>query len=171
MRFSGPMRMGLASVALLGFVLAGAAPARDVLGVFGRWGAFRDAKEGRCFAIAEPIDWRDPRRRWSPFAAIGSWPGRGVRGQVNIRLSRELQPGASATLAVGGQRFTLSGGGADMWAKDRKDDAAIVAALRAGGTMSVHGRARTGESFADHYELRGAATAIDAAALGCARLG
>jgi hypothetical protein len=89
---------------------------------------------------------------------------------VNIRLSRELAPGAAATLVSGGKRFQLNSGGADGWSKDQRDDAAIVAAIRAGGRMSVYGRAKTGGSFSDHYELRGAATAIDAAALGCARL-
>ena len=102
--------------------------ARDVLGVFNRWGAFRDAREARCYAISEPIDWRDPRRDWSPFAAIGFWPRQGVRGQLSIKLSRALQKDAAATLAIGGKRFKLSGNGADVWAKDRQDDAAIVGA-------------------------------------------
>jgi len=160
----------MALLLIVAGVTAVPAPARDALGVFGRWGAFRDAREGRCFAIAEPIDWQSPKRQWAPFASIGFWPRQGVRGQVNLRLSRALQAGKDATLILGDKRFTLSGGGADVWAKDRRDDAAIVAALRAGGTMSVHGRSQNGQSFADDYELRGAATAIDAAALGCARL-
>ena len=166
------MCKGAGAAALLGIVLsvAGPALARDVLGVFSRWGAFRDVKEARCYAIAEPVDWRDPRRSWPPFASIGFWPRQQVRGQLSIKLSRDLQKDAAATLVVGGKRFPLSGNGADVWAKDRQDDAAIIAALRSGGTMSVHGKARTGQSFSDHYELRGAATAIDAAALGCARL-
>ena len=147
--------------------------ARDVLGIFGRWGAFRDAGEPRCFAIAEPLDVRDaakgPGRSWSPFASIGFWPRKGVRGQVNIRLSQQLQKGAAATLSIGDKRFTLAGAGADVWSSDRRDDAAVVAALRAGGEMAVHGRGQSGMPFSDRYELRGAATAIDAAALGCAR--
>jgi hypothetical protein len=36
--------------------------------------------------------------------------------------------------------------------------------------MSVQTRDARGRGFADTYALRGAATAIDAAALGCARL-
>lgn len=161
---------GTGGLIVIAIALAGPVLARDALGVFGRWGAFRDAKEARCYAIAEPIDWRDPRRSWSPFASVGFWPRQGVRGQVSIKLSRELQQDAAATLTIGGKRFRLSGAGADVWAKDRQDDAAIIAALRAGGTLGVHGRARNGQSFSDHYELRGAATAIDAAALGCARV-
>ena len=166
------MCRGSSAVLLLAIASSIAVPAmaRDVLGVFNRWGAFRDAPEARCYAVAEPIDWRDPKRIWSPFASIGFWPRQQVRGQVSITLSRALQKDSMATLVVGAQRFQLSGKDANVWAKDRQDDAAIVAALRSGGTMSVHGRASSGQTFADHYELRGAATAIDAAALGCARL-
>jgi len=159
----------LATVIALGFVPDGVS-ARDALGVFGRWGAFRDSQTARCFSIAEPTDPPKQDRQWRPFAAIGFWPRQNVRGQINIRLSRELAQGSGATLIAAGKRFQLIAGGADAWAKDQRDDAAIVAAIRSGGTMSVHGRAKTGSTVSDHYELRGAATAIDAAALGCARL-
>lgn len=164
------MRAGATALLFtLSAILAAPVLARDVLGIFGRWGAFRDAGEPRCFATAEPLGAREVERGWRPFASVGFWPRKAVRGQVNIRLSQELQKGGVATLSVGGKRFALAGGGADVWSKDRRDDAAVVAALRAGGEMIVHGRAQNGTLFSDRYELRGAATAIDAAALGCAR--
>jgi len=164
------MRAGATALLFtLSAILAAPVLARDVLGIFGRWGAFRDAGEPRCFATAEPLGAREVKRGWLPFASVGFWPRKGVRGQVNIRLSQELQKGGVATLSVGGKRFALAGGGADVWSKDRRDDAAVVATLRAGGEMIVHGRAQNGTPFSDRYELRGAATAIDAAALGCAR--
>lgn len=151
-------------------LMASAAQGRDVLTVVEQWGAFRDPGTPRCFAIAQPLDQTRDAVTWRPFAAVGYWPRQGVRGQVNIRLSHELAAGAQATLSVGEKRFALAGAGADVWAKDRRDDAGIVAAIRSGGTMSVHGRAKGGGLFTDRYALRGAATAIDAAALGCARL-
>jgi len=159
----------LAFLALVA-ALPAAAGARDVLGVFQRWGAFRDAGEGRCFAIAQPLAGGWESSPWRPFASIGYWPRRQLRGQISLRLSHQLAPQTGATLSLGGQRFALSGGGADVWAADRRADAAILAAMRSGGTMSVTGRAKAGGSFTDRYDLRGAATAIDAAALGCARL-
>jgi hypothetical protein len=166
----GGLGVGWAALLFASFVaLAAPALAREVLGIFGRWGAFRDAGQSRCFAISEPLGRPDAKRGWSPFASVGFWPRSGVRGQVNIRLSQRLQEGAAVTLNVGGKRFTLAGGGVDVWSRDRRDDAAVVAALRAGGEMSVHGRTQSGAAFSDRYELRGAATAIDAAALGCAR--
>ena len=161
------------SAAILVGVLIGlpmAAGARDVLGVFQRWGAFRDTEQARCFAVAQPLAGGWEASPWRPFAAIGYWPRQSLRGQINIRLSHQLAEGTGATLAVGEQRFVLKGGGADVWAADRRADAAILAALRSGRMMIVAGRAKAGGTFSDRYDLRGAATAIDAAALGCARL-
>ena len=153
---------------LLGLALL-AAPlaAKDSLGVFGDWGAFRDPSVPRCYAIAAAEN--DPRDH-SPFASIGTWPKRQVRGQVHMRLSRNVAPSAAISLSVGGQRFALAGGGGDAWARDRRMDAAIVAAMRSAGSMSVSARDRAGNRFTDRYSLEGAATAMDAATVGCARV-
>ncbi len=145
--------------------VATTASARDSLGVFNNWGAFRDAKPQRCFAIAEPL--RSPSGQWRPFASVAHWPGARVRSQLHIRLSREKRGDAPVTLAIDDRRFSLSGAGGDVWAADARTDAAIVAAIRSGRTMSVATVSAKGNAFADSYALRGAATAIDAAALGC----
>lgn len=149
----------------------GVAQARDSLGVFEGWGAFRDPAVPRCHAIAEPVERarKGPAVAWRPFAAIGTWPRQGVRGQVHFRLSAQRAPQARVILSVGDRRFTLSAGTADAWAPDRRTDAAIVAAMRSGTSMSVESTGKNGRAFADVYALRGAATAIDAAALGCTR--
>lgn len=160
-------RLCLVGVALAFPAMAGA---RDVLGVFQRWGAFRDNDQGRCFAIAQPLAGGWEASPWRPFASVGYWPRRGLRGQVNFRLSHQLGSSGQASLVVGDQRFALRGGGADVWAQDRRADAAILAAMRSGRTMSISGQAKAGGTFTDRYDLRGAATAIDAAALGCARI-
>jgi len=71
---------------------------------------------------------------------------------------------------LGGQRFELTGGGGDAWAEDRRMDAAIIAAMRSATSMSVSSRDTAGRLFTDEYSLAGAATAMDAATVGCARL-
>lgn len=141
--------------------------ARTSLGSFDNWAAFRDEAPVRCFAIARPA--RGGGGKWQPFAAIGSWPQSGVRGQFYVRLGRERRVNAPVTLIVGERRFTLTGAGVDAWAPDARVDAAIVATMRSARAMSVATVAATGAGFAETYVLRGAATAIDAAALGCAR--
>ena len=164
-------RLALIAGALPAAMLAlGVAPAlaRDSLGVFGQWGAFRDPAVPRCYAIAmaEPSTMA---RDYQPFATIGHWPARGVRGQMHFRLSRRLSPAGAITLRIGGARFELVGGGADAWAADPRMDAAIVAALRSAEGMTVSARDAQGRGFSNTWQLSGVATAIDAAAVGCAR--
>lgn len=157
----------LALVAARDAPAAPAAPAKESLGVFDRWGAFVDPAPLRCYAIAQPVQ-AGGASRWRPFASIASWPRRGARNQLHIRLSRERDQRARVTLSVGERRFALIAGAADAWSPDQRTDAAIVAAIRSGRSMSVESLSKGGQPFADVYALRGAATAIDAAALGCA---
>jgi len=156
------------SLALLLALSTTSVAARDSLGVFESWGAFRDAQPPRCYAIAEPAQ-EVGNGRWRPFASVSHWPAQGVRGQLHIRMSRARAGDAVVTLSIGERRFRLVSGGADAWGQDARADAAIVASMRSATSMSVESRDTAGQPFADVYRLRGAATAIDAAALGCAR--
>ncbi|MCI4591344.1 hypothetical protein MOK15_14745 [Sphingobium sp. BYY-5] len=142
--------------------------ARDSLGMFESWGAFRDSATPRCYAIAQPVVRRGQALKG--FASVGNWPRQRVRGQVHIRLSRARAPQAPVTLSIGDRRFPLVAGQIDAWAPDARSDAQIIAALRSASSMSVQTVGANGRAFADSYALRGAATAIDAAALGCAKL-
>lgn len=145
------------------------AHARESLGLYGKWGAFRDPLIPRCYAIAmaEPSA---KQRDYQPYAAIGTWPRRGARNQVHFRLSRKLAQNATITLRIGDRRIQLTGGGGDAWPSSDTDNAAIVAAMRSAGTMTVGSRDARGRSFANIYALPGAASAMDAALIGCAKL-
>jgi hypothetical protein len=149
-------------------LLAGAAPALAApqsLGVFASWGAFRDGP--RCYAITQPYQ-APPPQGWEPFASIGHWPRRGPGGQLHVRLSREKRAGSAVLIRIDGRSFQLAGGGRDAWAPDGRADAEIQAAMRAGIDLVVETRATDGRAVRDLYRLRGAATAMDAAAIACA---
>lgn len=150
----------LPALAILG--LAAVASARETIGIYRSWGAFRE-NAGRCFAISEPVEFTTGSGR--PFAAVGYWPD-GARGQLHVRLSRPARRGARIMLAIGGYNAVLTGSGADAWAPGRRADAEAVANMRVGSSMSVASVSGAG-AFADVYRLRGAASAIDAAALAC----
>lgn len=163
------LRTGLVCSALIAATAAPPALARDSLGMFEGWGAFRDPAEPRCYAIAK-ADPSSLRRTWQPYADVATWPRKGVRGQVHFRLSRPLAKGGRVTLTIGEQRFQLTGGGGDAWAADKRMDAAIVAAMRSARFMVVSARGANGRTFGNIWQLAGAATAMDAAAIGCAQL-
>ncbi len=128
------------------------------------WGAF--AGGGRCYAIAQPFRAPDPEG-WRPFASVGHWPARRLRGQLHVRLSREKRPGSAVLLRIDGRSFQLRGGGRDAWAPDARADEEILSAMRTGIDMVVETRSTRGALVRDQYRLRGAATAMDAAALAC----
>jgi hypothetical protein len=139
---------------------------RESLGIFSLWGAFRDP--GRCYAIAQPF--QSPRPEgWQPFASVAFQPQGGARGQLHVRLSREKRPGSAVLLRIDGRSFQLVAAARDAWAPDPRADADIVTAMRVGIDMAVETRSTRGALVRDHYRLRGAATAIDAAAISCSR--
>ena len=141
--------------------LAAPLSAKDSLGVYSNWAAFRDGDAPRCYAIAKPRG----NNASAAFASIATWPRQNIRNQVHIRLSRGAIEGSTIRLRIGRENFQLAARGRDAWAQDRRMDAAIVAALRSASTMRVSGR-----GFSDRYDLDGVATAMDAAVVGCAQL-
>ena len=142
---------------------------RHSIAVFRDWGAFRVGDAGapeHCYAAAEPPVGTANAGRGA-FASVGSWPARRIRAQLSIHLSHEHREGAPVTLSIGDTAFLLVARGRDVWAKDRRADAAIIAVLRSGSSMSVSSVSPEGTPFADVYRLRGAASAIDSALLAC----
>ena len=165
------MRRGAYLCAMRSAVPAAAfADAPTALGIFDGWGAFRDPATPRCYALAAPsATIGTPQVR--AYASVGYWPKSRIRGQFYVRLSKARAPGRDLCLTIGSRRFILTGNGPHGWASDPRMDAAIVAAMRSAPSMSVASSTANGGAIADTYRLRGAATAIDAAALGCARRG
>ena len=163
------MKRSAIAAALTLAALASPALARDALGMFGEWGAFRDPQVPRCYALAKALP-STLQREYQPYADVAWWPRQGVRGQVHFRLSRKLAPNAPITLILGRNRFSLTGGGGDAWAPDKATDAAIIAAMRSSAEMIVNARGADGRGFSNTWKLDGAASAMDAAAVGCAQL-
>ena len=150
--------------ALLLLLIAAPLAARESLGVYESWAAFKDPSPLRCYAIAKA----EGKPAAPAYATVSNWPDKGVRGAVHIVLSREVAAKGAVRLVVGSQRFDLVAKGRNAWAADARGDAAIVAAMRSASRMSVSASSDKGGRFTDRYALAGAATAIDAATVGCA---
>lgn len=138
--------------------------AREAVGAWQGWAAFSDAEPRRCYAIAGPDFARAPG-----WASVASWPGRNRRTEVHFRLTRAARPGSAAIADVDGAPFALTVRGADAWAATRDGERALVAAMRRGVSLRVQSRDERGRPFVDGYRLAGAASAIDAALIACAR--
>lgn len=160
--------MTKAALSLLALIAAAfPASARDSLGVYSNWAAFRDDVPSRCYAIAKPRG----NNSAGSFASVATWPGRGLRGQLHFRLSRSVGEEAEVTLMIGGDEFELVAKDRNAWASDARMDAAIVAAMRSASRMTVAAQGANRARFSDRYSLTGVATAMDAATVGCANRG
>ena len=122
-------------------------------------------------AVAAPLSAKDRLgvyQGWAAYVSIGFWPKRRVTHQLYVRLSRDRAANSGVTLTAGGRRFRLKADSNAAWAADRRTDLAIIAAIRSATSLSIETIGRDGRSIVDAYALRGAPSAIDAAALGCA---
>ena len=153
------------TVWLAALLLAGE---RVALGIWDRWAALRDSDPARCFAIAQPVRSDGTTDRRGAFASVAVRQAETGGPALFVRLSQPRNPSASITLAIGERRFALVGDRGTARAPDAATDRAIVGAMRGGRAMTIATTAATGQPVADSYALTGAATAIDAAALGCA---
>ncbi len=142
------------------------AAAKDSLGIFSGWGAFRDGSPKRCYAIAEPEETRGSDQR-RPFVSIGFWPAKSATGQIHVRLSRDRSSKSRVTMSIGGRSYRLAADTANGWSQGPSMDRAIITAIRNSKSLSVESVGRDGRAIVDVYSLKGAATAIDAAAVGC----
>lgn len=150
------------------WALLGAAPSgRVTLGIFSGWGSFKDASPRRCYAIATPE--RRNGGEWRSFASVAIWPDQRIRGQVHFRLREPRAPNSPIRLIFNEKSFALTAASVDAWAPDPRGDAAIIAAMRSSRSMRIAWVSRDGRDRSDGYLLKGLATAMDAAALGCAR--
>ena len=66
-------------------LLAVPAAARQTIGVYKSWGAFRDPD--RCYAIAQPVL---ANGRPGGFATVGTWPAKRLRASFHLHLSAPL---------------------------------------------------------------------------------
>lgn len=164
-RAGNAMRLAAFILLLLAGSAAAAAPSRLII-ARGAWAGFD--RGPACEALAKPLA---PARRQDaqPYVAIAFDRAGPRQGQLFAQFRRPLRPGSSVVLTVGDQPFLLVGRGAAAWSKDARQEAAILAAVRAAGGMRIEARDSAGRRMADRYLLDGAPTAIDAAAAACSR--
>ena len=142
--------------------------AKDLVGIYTGWAAFSEPADQYCYAIAQPTEvvGRDSQKGNSAFT-IGFYPVESKQYQVYVRFSRDRSLNSAITLSAGGRQFRLRGNNTEAWAKDQRMNLAIIAAMRGSASMSIETIGRDGRAIVDAYRLRGAASAIDSAALEC----
>lgn len=157
-------------ILLAGLLATGGSPAaaQRLLHAGPYWAAL-ERPGGICEAVGRSELVASPGRVQARAAFAFSRDGR-RRGELHLILSRPARRGADALLNIAGQSFLLKTSGQSAWSRGHAQEQAIIAALRRSGEMRVRAQG-VGGRISDRYLLAGAPTAIDAAALACARGG
>lgn len=144
-----------------------AAPAR-IVAAEGHWAALQH--DTTCEAVAAALS---PALKDRPQARVSiafDAAPKGRNGELAVLLSRPPRGGATVMLTIRDTPFLLTGRGALAWSSGPAQQAALLGAMRGGGSMRVESRSPGGGRIVDRYLLDGAPTAIDAAAACAARL-
>jgi hypothetical protein len=144
----------------LAVLVTAPALARDSLGLFGDWGAFK--QRGSCYATTASTS--DAQGRKAPaFLTITRWAGN-RNPQVMLGLGTNAK---SAKLSAGGQGFTPQVRGDAAWMPDSRGDALLIAALSGSSTATVSMISPRNNRLTDRYSLKGFNEAWRAVQTGC----
>lgn len=168
------MRAGfLIWACLAGVALAAPAAADDrFLGRFDKWEAHRGGNGGDayCFIAALPAKSEGKiAKRGEATLMIAHFPKRKAFGQVQVKTGFALKKGARIELAIGAKSFKLVADGDAAYGDGAKENAEILAALKAGKTASATSVAAAGPKIVDTYPLDGFSKALAAIDKECRR--
>lgn len=130
--------------------ISGSAHAADV---FDSWKT--EKADGRCTAYTMPAS-SNGAARDGAYLAIVNVPGEGVKNSVSMVYRSEGGAGkAHATATIGGETFELLTFDKAAFAASGAPEAALIAAMRKGGEISVNWTDADGSIAKDTYALKG----------------
>lgn len=158
---------------LAGAVLAAPAAAADTfLGRFDKWEAHKggEGNNAYCFIAALPAKSEGKiAKRGEAVLMVAHFPRRRAFGQVQVKAGFALRKGSKVSLEIGPRTYTLGTDGDSGYGDDARENAEIVAGLKAGKTAEATALAAAGPKIVDHYPLDGFTKALAAIDAACGR--
>lgn len=154
----------------VGALLAASTVAAKQIGSFKDWSAHANGKgkARTCWIYSEPVkDEGKYKRRGRIYALVTHMPGDKVTNQVQFTAGYNFKKGSPVRVAIGKRTFQLFTNADTAWARNKKDDAALVRAMRAGSRMIVTGTSSRGTKTKDTYSLSGISAAHKAIGKAC----
>lgn len=151
-------------------VIAGAAAADKVLGLYGDWGAqtFAEGKNTGCSMWSQPTkDEGKYKQRGPIYAYVTHRPWDKRVNEVSISAGYAYKKDSTVQVRIGGEKFTLFTDGETAWSRSPKEDKQLVDAMKRGNAMVVIGTSSKGTQTTDNYSLNGFGKAYEAIGKAC----
>lgn len=134
-----------------------------LLGRVGDWAVhIYEGPDGRvCFAASAPTDMQPKTaKRTHVIFYVTTWPKDGIQNEVSVRQGYAMKAKSSATVTVGGQDFLLSTDEEKAYPKNPDDERKLLAAMAAGGPITVKATSAKGAVTTDQYSADGLTLAV-----------
>ena len=127
-----------------------------------------------CWGVSKPketVNMRDGKpvsvRRGDILLFVTFRPSTGAAGEVSFTGGYPFAPGSTVGVDIQGKSFDLVSDGEWAWPSSKDDDAAILAALKAGSSAVVSARSAKGTKTKDSFSLSGFTAAMSEAETRC----
>ncbi|WP_322987814.1 MULTISPECIES: invasion associated locus B family protein [unclassified Hoeflea] len=130
---------------------------------FDAWGAYSyDSAGGKvCYVLSVPISSAPTNvDHGDIFFLISQRPGQNVSYEPNAMMGYPLQESSKITVNIDGRNFTMFSRGNSGWVENAAQEPQLVAAMKAGSTMSVKAVSRRGTNTSYSYSLKGVTAAL-----------
>jgi Invasion associated locus B (IalB) protein len=140
------------------------------------WSIF-EAGEGAskvCWIVSKPKSSSATRggtavqvNRGEIYLMVALRPADDIRNEVSFLSGYPFKEGATVTVTVGDNNYTLFTNGENAWTRSTAEDDQITAAFRAGADARVTGESSRGTMTRDVFSLSGFTAALDDARQRC----
>lgn len=138
------------------------------------WSIFMEESPKECWGVSSPkemVNTRDGNpvsvRRGDVLLFVMFRPGSGAAGEISYTGGYPFAPGSTVNMTIDSSSFEMFVDGEWAWPANAADDAAMLAALKAGGSAVLTGRSARGTQTKDTFSLLGFTAAMTEAEKRC----
>ncbi len=138
------------------------------------WSVFTEENPKECWGVSSPketVNTRDGNpvsvRRGDILLFVTFRPGSGAAGEVSFTGGYPFAPGSTVNMTIDSNSFEMFVDGEWAWPANTADDAAMLAALKAGTSAVLTARSARGTQTKDTFSLLGFTAAMAEAESRC----
>ncbi len=156
----------LGSALILIVVMTGVAIAQSPTRIqqFNAWGAYSYTSNGGkvCYILSLPTR-KEPTNvnHGDIFFLVSQRPGQNVSYEPQAMMGYTLRDGSKVEVSIDNRTFVFFSNDDSAWAENAAEESAIVAAMRAGSTMTVKAVSQRGTNTSYTFSLSGVTAALE----------
>lgn len=135
------------------------------MGDFQDWSAFtyKSGNDTVCYAITYPQDMQPANvDHGDNFFIVTQWANRNVDSEPQFTAGYQLKDDGKPSVSVDSKQFSMFSRDNHAWIENAAEEPALVAAMKAGSSMTVKAVSKRGTNTSYKFSLLGVTAALNA---------